>query len=109
MDLKQQDLKIEFYKSSGPGGQHKNKRFMAVRITHIPTGLTAVGQECRSQSQNKALAMARLAAKLRERLKVKKARIATKISRAKKEKILKWKKKQSQRKQLRREKFSGEY
>jgi protein subunit release factor A len=101
MTINSKNLKIEFYKSSGPGGQHKNKRFMAVRITHIPTGLTAVGQECRSQSQNKALAMARLAAKLRERFKVKKARIATKISRAKKEKTLAWKKKQSLKKRLR--------
>jgi protein subunit release factor A len=102
------DVRIEFFKSSGPGGQHKNKRFMAVRAIHLSTGLVAIGQELRSQSQNKELALSRLAAKLRERFKVKKARIATKISRAKKEKILEWKRKQSSKKQARREKFVDE-
>jgi protein subunit release factor A len=106
--MNQKDLKFEYYKSGGPGGQHKNKRNMAVRITHLPSGVSATGQDSRSQSQNKDLAMARLEAKLRERFKVKKARIKTKISRAKKEKALDWKRKQSRKKQARREKFSEE-
>jgi protein subunit release factor A len=108
MVMNQKDLKTEYFKSGGPGGQHKNKRNMSVRITHLPTGLVAVGQESRSQIQNKELALSRLEAKLRERFKVKKARIKTRISRAKKEKVLDWKRKQSRKKQARREKFGEE-
>ncbi len=99
------DLKIEFYKSGGPGGQHKNKRFMAVRITHIPTGLTAVGQERRSQALNKELAWSRLNAKLKERCRPRRTRVATKIPRSVKENILQWKKKRGLKKKMRREKM----
>lgn len=39
--IKKSDIEIEFYRSSGPGGQHKNKTSTAVRIRHIPTGIVA--------------------------------------------------------------------
>ena len=55
-----QDVKIERMKSSGPGGQHANKTESAIRVTHIPTGLSAVSQEERSQYLNRKLAFARL-------------------------------------------------
>lgn len=55
-----QDLKIESMRSSGPGGQHTNKTESAVRVTHLPTGLSAVAQEERSQHLNRSLAMSRL-------------------------------------------------
>jgi peptide chain release factor 2 len=60
------DIKIDFYKSSGPGGQYVNKRESAVRVTHLPTGLTASSQAERLQGKNKDKAMAVLAAKLWE-------------------------------------------
>ncbi len=60
------DIKISFYRSSGPGGQRKNKVETAVRITHIPTGITAIATEHRSQAQNRALALRRLSEKLRK-------------------------------------------
>jgi peptide chain release factor len=47
-------------RSSGPGGQHTNKTESGVRITHRPTGLTAVAQEERSQHRNRSLALSRL-------------------------------------------------
>lgn len=51
---------VHFYKSSGPGGQHRNKVSSAVRIRHRPTGVSAHGDDSRSQHDNKALAIKRL-------------------------------------------------
>ena len=59
-----EDLKLEFSRSSGPGGQNVNKRETAVRVVHLPTGLSAASQQERSQPQNKEKAMALLKSKL---------------------------------------------
>jgi len=69
--IKPGDLKIDFYRASGPGGQYVNKRETAVRITHLPTGLVATSQTQRSQLQNRENAMAILEAKLLEKKEVK--------------------------------------
>ena len=61
------DLKIDFYKASGPGGQYVNKRMTAVRITHLPTGLVVTSQTERNLGQNKENALAILEARLLER------------------------------------------
>lgn len=53
-------------RSSGPGGQHVNKTETAVRIVHLPSGLAAEASEERSQARNRALAQARVVAKLVE-------------------------------------------
>lgn len=58
------DLKIEFFRGGGPGGQHRNKRDTACRITHIPTGISAKSESRRSQHQNKIAAFKQLAAVL---------------------------------------------
>jgi len=61
------DLKIDYYRSSGPGGQHVNRRETAIRITHKPTNLVVTSQTERNQLENKESAMSILAARLLER------------------------------------------
>jgi len=64
MAIKKDNLRVDFYKSSGPGGQYVNKRESAVRITHIPTGIVVTCQSERLQGKNKDTAMKMLYSKL---------------------------------------------
>ncbi|MFA5086148.1 MAG: peptide chain release factor 2 [Candidatus Paceibacterota bacterium] len=64
MEIKADDLRVDFYKSSGPGGQYVNKRESAVRITHIPTNIVVTCQSERLQGKNKDRAMKMLYSKL---------------------------------------------
>ena len=98
--LKKQVI-IETYRSSGPGGQRKNKVETAVRLKHLPSGITVVATEHRSQSENRKLAFERLRERLIKLNRPKKRRIATSLPVTAVEKRMEEKKIRSRKKHLR--------
>lgn len=83
---------VTTFRASGPGGQHRNRRESGVRLRHRPTGIVVVATERRSQHQNKAVALERLARRLAERRRRRKPRHATSPTAASRERRLEEKK-----------------
>lgn len=75
------EIRFETFTPGGPGGQHANRTSSAVRAVHIPTGLSAVARDSRSQHRNRELATERLLAKLKARHRPARPRIPTAIPR----------------------------
>lgn len=67
MQIRPEDMRVDFYRSSGAGGQNVNKRETAVRITHIPTGIVVACQTARTQPENKERALSLLTARILEK------------------------------------------
>jgi|TARA_B110001454_G_C12442818_1_gene318631 ribosome-associated protein len=98
----EKEVEITFVRSSGPGGQHRNKTETGVRMVHPPSGITVQATERRSQMQNKELAFERLAEKLRLRNHVPKKRKATRPTHGSVKRRLDSKKQRGQMKKTRK-------
>ncbi len=96
------DVKVEFFKAGGPGGQHRNKTETGVRLTHLPTGIVVTATERRSQSQNLAVARDRLAKRLVALRRKPKPRKKTRPTRASVQRRLQDKARRAQTKQRRK-------
>jgi protein subunit release factor B len=104
--LKKQVI-IETYRSSGPGGQRKNKVETAVRLRHLPSGMTVVATEHRSQAENRRLAFERLRDRLMKLNRPVRRRIPTGTPQGAIEKRREEKKMRSMKKRLRQKALEG--
>ncbi len=93
---------VQVFRATGPGGQGVNTTDSAVRTTHVPTGITVVSRESRSQYRNRQLCLQKIRDELVRRARPPKVRHKTKPTRASKERRLSDKRFRAQTKQLRR-------
>jgi peptide chain release factor len=109
LEVLKKQVTVETYRSSGPGGQRKNKTETSVRLKHLPSGITAVATEHRLQSQNLRLVFERLRERLERLNRPRRRRVPTKISRGAVARRLEQKKTHAAKKKMRRKTETGEY
>jgi protein subunit release factor B len=95
------EIRIDYFRASGPGGQHRNKTETGVRLTHLPTGIVVTATEARSRQINLRHAFMRLEAKLAARNRVITPRVPTRPGKGAIERRLEQKRLLSERKQSR--------
>jgi len=100
-ELLEREVEIDVFRASGPGGQHVNRTESAVRLTHPPSGVVVMAQDSPSQHRNRDIAFGRLIARLERLNHVPKKRVATRPSRAARERRLVGKKLVGSKKQAR--------
>lgn len=96
------DCEITAFRSSGPGGQKKNKTESSVRVKHVPTGLIRIATESRSQTRNREAALRRMWEELERRARKPKPRKKTRPSAAARERRLEEKRRVARKKRERR-------
>jgi len=107
-DVIEAQVVIDTFRASGPGGQHVNKTNSAIRLTHAPSGVVVIAQDSPSQFRNKEIAFTRLIEKLKRLNHVPKKRLATKPTRASKERRIGEKKTRAVVKTTRSKKVSAD-
>lgn len=102
MAIPDDEIEMDFFKSSGPGGQHKNVTESAVRVRHLPTGIVVVSAGSRSQHRNKELALEELERRLELRNRRRTPRVPTRPTHASRARRLQQKQQRSATKRTRR-------
>jgi protein subunit release factor B len=100
-DILEREVEIEFFRASGPGGQHVNKTQSALRLTHWPSGVVVIAQDSPSQHRNRDIAFDRLIERLKQLNYVKPRRVPTKPTKASKKRRLEGKKQLGEKKRTR--------
>lgn len=103
-DLEQleDEIEITVYQASGPGGQHRNRTFSAVRMKHLPTGIVVTAADSRSQLRNRKVALERLQERLAEHFHQDPPRIPTRKGKAVRRRERTERQRRSEKKRLRR-------
>ena len=100
-DILEREVEIEFFRASGPGGQHVNKTQSALRLTHWPSGAVVVAQDSPSQHRNRDIAFTRLIERLKRLNYVKPKRVATRPTLASRKRRVEGKKQVGEKKRTR--------
>ena len=96
------ECRVETFRAGGPGGQHQNTTDSGVRLTHLPTGISATARESRSQHRNRKTALVRLRAALEELARAEIPRIPTRVPKGEKRRRREGKRRRSELKRTRK-------
>lgn len=98
----QREVRVDVYRAAGPGGQHVNRTESAVRLVHLPSGVTVTATDTRSQHRNKEIAFERLIERLKRLNRVPRKRVPTRVPRSVKARRMEAKRRRGETKRHRR-------